>query len=94
VRTSYTRARAHLKGQPITTRTEKLMSRLFPTALLACIAEGRPPLPAELASLTETIWREAFGLDSPSNSCQRAAIFARVALLGGLQQQEVLERAA
>lgn len=58
------------------------MPTLFPQALLSCVGEGREPLPQEVAALTEKIWREAYGVDSPSNSCQRAAMFALGALRG------------
>ena len=58
------------------------MPTLFSQALLSCVGEGREPLPQEVASLTEKIWREAYGINSQSNSCQRAAMFARGALMG------------
>jgi len=58
------------------------MPTLFSQVLLSCVGEGREPLPHELAALAETIWREAYGINSQTNSCQRAAMFARGALLG------------
>lgn len=58
------------------------MSTLFSQDLLSCVGEGRNPLPGEIAALTERIWREAYGINSPSDSCQRAAMFARGALVG------------
>lgn len=54
------------------------MPRLFPPALLACIAEGRTPLPHELACVTEKVYREAFR----SGDCKGAATVARFALSG------------
>ena len=58
------------------------MPTLFSHALLSCVGEGREPLAREVAALTETIWREAYGIDSKSDSCERAAMFARGALIG------------
>ncbi|PTQ12030.1 hypothetical protein CLG96_05475 [Sphingomonas oleivorans] len=36
------------------------MYRLFPQALLACIANGRTPHPQAIDDVAEKIWREAF----------------------------------
>ena len=58
------------------------MPTLFSLALLSCVGEGREPLPHEMAALTEKIWREAYGVNSQPGSCQRAALFARAALIG------------
>ncbi len=61
---------------------ESLMPSLFPEVLLSCVGEGRSPEPREVAVMTETIWREAYGINSPSDSCQRAGLFAWAALNG------------
>jgi hypothetical protein len=66
------------------------MPTLYSQALLACIGEGRDPRPDEVAALTEKIWREAYGVNSPSTSCQRAAMFAVAALAGRHSGQDRL----
>lgn len=38
---------------------EVRVQELFPQSLVACIRDGRPPYPDELASLTTKLWREA-----------------------------------
>lgn len=56
------------------------MVKSFPTALYACIAEGRAPQSDELASVTDKVLREVF-LDDPPNR-DHAATIARAALYG------------
>jgi len=63
-------------------REELGMPILFPQALLSCVGEGREPSRDELAALTEKIWREAYGAGGPSGCCERAALFARAAMIG------------
>ena len=57
------------------------MERIFPRALLACIIEGRPPRPQELACVTDRVLREAFGA-SAAYGWPQAAALARAALAG------------
>lgn len=58
------------------------MERLFPRALVACIGEGRPPEPQELAAVRDKIWREAFPQADERGAAHNATNLARAALIG------------
>lgn len=53
---------------------------MFPRGLYACISEGRSPLPQELASLADKVWREVFV--GGSDRREDAATIARAAFFG------------
>ncbi|NTZ42546.1 hypothetical protein G7A66_05485 [Altererythrobacter sp. SALINAS58] len=57
------------------------MQRLFPSALVACIRDGRPPQADELARLSERLWSESVSLCAPDH-CGLADKFALVAFSG------------
>lgn len=60
----------------------EMMMRLFPRALVACIADGRPPSAGELATMTRRVWREVYGAAGNDGDCRRAKAVARLALSG------------
>lgn len=57
------------------------MQRLFPSALVTCIRDGRPPQADELARLSERFWNEGVSFCAPDH-CSLADKFALVAFSG------------
>jgi hypothetical protein len=58
------------------------MSRSFPRAVWACIAEGRIPFQGEIEAVTAKVLHEAFGGRSGSWEHRVAARIAEAALFG------------
>lgn len=58
------------------------MQRIFPRALIACIAENRLPESLELGLLADKVWREAYNGGSELGHRERAARIADAALHG------------
>ena len=57
------------------------MSRSFPRAVWACIAEGRVPCQTEIDSVAAKVLREAFG-GRPGYDQRSAILIAEAALFG------------
>ena len=57
------------------------MPCLFPSALVACIRDGRPPQADELAWLSERFWNEGVSFCAPDRS-ELASKFALIAFSG------------
>lgn len=57
------------------------MSRSFPRAVWACIAEGRVPFQTEIDAVAAKVLREAFG-GRPGFDQHNAMLVARAALFG------------
>jgi hypothetical protein len=55
---------------------------MFHRALVACIADGRPPSPQELRDMTQRVWQDAYRAIGGDSDCQRAEAVARLALSG------------
>lgn len=62
---------------------------LFPSALVACIRDGRPPEPHELAGLSDRLRAEAACFWA-ADRCDLADRFASVALSGGRKDLEAI----
>jgi hypothetical protein len=58
------------------------MKTIFPSSLVACIAEGRPPQAAEIEELTRSIERQAFGARPAHTAKRLAGLVADVAFRG------------
>ncbi len=57
------------------------MQQLFPGGLIACIRDGRPPLPDEVTILSGRLWDEGLAYQSPPRP-ELARTLAEVALSG------------
>lgn len=57
------------------------MPHLFPRGLIACIRDGRSPLPEEVISLSDKLWDEGLSHQVPGR-LELAQSLARVALGG------------
>lgn len=58
------------------------MERIFPRALVACIAEGRPPKLSELQEVATNVLQQAFAGWSVDNARRLAEVVADAALNG------------
>jgi hypothetical protein len=61
---------------------EKMPVPVFPSALVACIADGRSPSVKELAAMTRRVWHEVYRGKGGDGDYYRSAAIARAALLG------------
>lgn len=57
------------------------MQGIFPDGLIACIREGRPPLPNEVSDMSSKLWEEGLAYQSHPRP-DLVQEFAKVALLG------------